>query len=211
MIVRNVMTKDIVTVGPKTSLKTLATLFRRSDISGVPVVEDDRVVGIVSETDLVRKEEAPLEERSGVRRLLRRPAPDEKLLTAGNVSGVMTSPVVVVESWMSVAAAAYRMVEHKVNRLPVVENEKLVGIVTRADLVSAFARTDGAILGELRTEVLPSLGLSPNDVSITVDRGWVTLSGEVDDARDARSLEHATRCVIGVVDVISDLGVRVPV
>ncbi|MGZ4393453.1 MAG: CBS domain-containing protein [Gaiellaceae bacterium] len=214
MIVRQIMSPNVITVTPETSLKELSSLLAKRRISGAPVVESGVVLGVVSETDVVLKEEAPLGEPASFFRRRGHRRNREALLEATCVRDVMSTPAVTIEPWMSVSAAALLMVDRDVNRLPVVDREKpvekLVGIVTRADVVKAFARSDSDIKRELREVTLPSLGLSPNDIDVSVQDGVVSLEGNVEDERDARTLLHASRGVIGVVRVDSRLAVPTP-
>lgn len=209
MRIDEVMSRDVVTVSPDTPLKEVAALLADRAISGVPVVENDRVVGVVSESDLVRKEYAPAEDRP---RLLARLAGRRKnLVDAVTAGDAMTVPATTVEPWTSVCWAACLMVEHDVNRLPVVEHGRLLGIVARADLVRAFARSDDDVAREIVEEVLPSFSLLPSAVTVTVEQGQVTLAGELADERDVQALPQAVRRVAGVVRVDSTLTTRVPV
>ena len=106
----------------------------------------------------------------------------------------------------SVSWAAALMTELNVNRLPVVEDDKLVGIVARADLVRAFARPDVEIETEINEDVLlHTLWVDPDTVSLIVIRGMVTISGEVENRSTAELIEAYIRRVPGVVSVHSDL------
>lgn len=208
MRVRDVMTTDVVTITPTAPLRAVAGLFAERGISGAPVVLNGEVLGVISASDIVAKESAPEEEPPGrLRRLLGRGR--RSLLEARTASQAMASPAETVEPWMSVAAAAWLMVEHDVNRLPVVERGKLVGIVTRADLVRAFARSDEDIAREIRDEVLPSLGLSPNDIAVTVEQGKVRLANGA-PAIESEVLPRAVQRVVGVVAVEASPSVRSP-
>jgi CBS domain-containing protein len=208
MRVDAIMSHPVVTVTPDTPLKEVASLLAEKAISGVPVVEGDRVLGIVSESDVIRKEHAPDEEpphRFGRLRGARR-----SLVGAVTAGEAMTAPSLTVEPWVSICWAACLMAEHDVNRLPVVDRDRLVGIVARADLVRAFARSDAEVEREIVDEVLPSLSLSPNDVSVTVEHGEVVLAGEVDIEADAAALARSVQRVVGVVRVQSAVRVRIP-
>jgi CBS-domain-containing membrane protein len=102
----------------------------------------------------------------------------------------------------SISEAARRMVEHQVNRLPVLNDGSLVGIVSRGDLVRAFTRSDEEILEELRNDVLPNkLWISPEDVDITVVGGQVTVGGRVSTRTDADLIEAFAWRLAGVVSV----------
>ncbi len=204
MRVRDVMSTEPVSVSPATSLRHLAKLLDARGISGVPVVDGSNVVGVVSKADIVGKEqESEAEHPRPLLRRMRRARPSPR--TAGDA---MSSPVVTVDGHTSLAGAAWLMTQHDVARLPVLERGRLVGIVTRSDLVRAFARSDEEIRREIVEEVLPTLAASPNDLTVEVHDGEVTLRGVVEDELDARCLPHAVRAVVGVVDVAAEISAR---
>ena len=197
------MTRDVVTVTPETPLKVVAATLLGLGVSGLPVCDrDGRVLGVVSESDVLFKELGPeTRGRAFFPELAR--SEKEHARTAGEA---MTAPAVVTEPGKPVWQAARKMLEHDVNRLPVVDEGKLVGIVTRADLVSAFHRPDAELERELRDEVLTrTLWIDPHDVEIDVDLGDVHLSGEVDTKTSAELVEEYAARVPGVVSVRSDL------
>lgn len=199
MNVTDVMTHDVVTVEPGASLKEAARLLAANRVSGLPVVTSEgAVLGIVSEADVLAKE-------SDVAGNAPR-AEGHDLHDARVVGEAMTAPALTIEPSRRVAAAAKMMVEHSVNRLPVVENGKLVGIVTRADLVRAFVRTDAEIATEIREDVVEhSLRLDPDEVQVEVNDGEVTFRGRVDNRADAELLPKVAGRVPGVVTVHSQL------
>jgi CBS domain-containing protein len=199
MRVREVMTTDVVAVEPTTPLRAVAALLAERRISGVPVVLNGAVLGVVSESDIVAKESGPEQEVPGLLgRLFGRGR--RSLVDARTASQAMSAPAVTVESWMSVAAASWLMVEHDVGRLPVADRGELVGIVTRSDLVRAFARSDEDIAREIREEVLPSLSVPPNALTVAVEQGEVRLEGEIAEAEE-EPVTRAVRRVVGVVGV----------
>jgi CBS domain-containing protein len=204
MIVEELMTKDVVTVRPETPLKEVARLLRDRGISGVPVVADDHLLGVVSETDIVMKERG----RLFTGRRLKRVA--EQKRTAATAGEAMTSPVVTIELWRTATGAATLMLDYDVNRLPVLDNQdRLVGILTRADLVRAFARSDAEIAREINEDVVVrSFWLEPATITVTVVDGEVTLEGEVGSEPVADSLVSAVERVAGVVSVDSSLTLR---
>jgi CBS domain-containing protein len=207
--VEELMSRDVITVAPKSPLRVVAETMARHRISGVPIVEGGRFLGVVSEADILEKE--AVEERpDALRRLLRRTASQTKK-TARTAGEAMTSPAVTVPPHRDVAQAARLLVERGINRLPVVaEDGKLVGIVTRADLVRAFVRSDEELARELREDVvIRTLWLNPNELEVTVKDGEVKLSGEVDQKSDAELLERFAARVPGVVFVRSELRWRV--
>jgi CBS domain-containing protein len=202
--VAEAMTRDVVTVSPQTPLKEAAELLARHRISGIPVVDESGVVGVLSEADIVARSTGSRESRSLIREFLstRDPGPDMEAASAGEA---MTSPAITIAPERLVAEAARVMVERGVNRLPVVDGSQLVGIVTRADLVRAFVRPDDELEREIREDVAGALWIDPSQLEITVENGAVTLAGEVERRVDADLLERFAAAVPGVVSVSSDL------
>jgi CBS domain-containing protein len=206
MKVEQLMTHDPLTVRLDTSLKDVAAILSSQGISGLPVLDgDSRVLGVVSEADILRKEQGLGGPRGGVLGWLDRGAPDPKL-EARTAGEAMTSPALTIGPGRPAAEAAKLMVERGINRLPVISRGRLVGIVTRADLVRAFHRPDEEIEREIRDDVLLStLWIDPKRVSISVADGEVSLSGEVETRTQAELVEAYVRRVLGVVDVHSEL------
>jgi CBS domain-containing protein len=142
MNVRDVMTSDVVTVLPGQSLKEVARLLAERGISGVPVEDGTgSVLGVISEGDLLIRENGTHPRRGGPLAWFLDPLDVVDRLKLGErVAGeAMSSPPLTIGADRSVRAAAALMLAEGVNRLPVIEAGKLVGIVTRADLVRAFA------------------------------------------------------------------------
>ena len=209
MRVEEIMTTDVITVEPGTSLKDVATRLIERGISGLPVVEGDEVVGVISEADLLAKERTGPRERGGLLgRLLDRPAAREKLKLEARLAGeAMTAPAITVPAYWTVAGTAERMLTEGINRLPVVSQGRLVGIVTRADLVRAFARSDAEIERELQEQITleQELAYDRNAVDVQVRDGETTLSGRVDRRSLAELLPRIVARVPGVVRVQSEL------
>ena len=209
MKVKDLMTTDVVSIGPEASLKDVAGILAERRISGLPVVDAERrVLGVVSEADILYKARGS-EEKSGgfLGWLLLEGVESDAKLTARTAGEAMTTPVISVGPERPVAEAASRMVEYGVNRLPVLdEGGKLVGLVSRADVVRAFTRTDAEIMREIREDViLKTLWISPERVSVTVAKGEVALSGQVETKNDAELLPRFVERVPGVVSVKSEL------
>jgi CBS domain-containing protein len=199
------MNPDVVTVGPRTPLKEVARLLVTRRISGVPVLDDDgTVLGVVSEADILVKERG----RPGgslFERVLDLGTASEKY-GARDAADAMTTPAVTIRPTRSVSEAAALMLERGVNRLPVVDpHGKLVGIVTRADLVRAFVREDEEIESEIRDDVVLKTFWSPHRFHVEVRNGEVTLDGEVADADSADMLLRSVERVPGVVNIRSRL------
>ena len=115
--------------------------------------------------------------------------------------------MVTIGAKRSLAEAANAMIDEDVNRLPVVDDERcLIGIVTRADLVRAFVRSDEEIVREIREDVLRrALWIEPDSVTVVVEDGEVRLSGEVETKADAELIPSFVQRVPGVVSVLSKL------
>ncbi|MEV7535570.1 CBS domain-containing protein [Streptomyces hydrogenans] len=181
--VGGLMTDDVVSALPDTSFRDVAKLLAEHDITGLPVVDaDDHVVGVVSESDLLAR----------------------RALTA---RGVMSTPAVTVHAEEAAADAARLMVRRGVERLPVVdEEERLVGIVTRRDLLRVFLRPDPEIRRRIREEVLAdAMDLPPDAVDVHVLDGVVTLAGRLRQRSQASTLRRLAERVEGVVAVVDRL------
>jgi CBS domain-containing protein len=203
--VEAIMSADVVTVAPSTPLKEVALLLLEHGVSGLPVVEEDGfVAGVVSEGDIVSKERgvAPPPARHAYEWLFGPAERDPQKRVARTASDAMTSPAVVVSPHASVASAARLMVERSVNRLPVVHAGRLVGIVTRADLVRVFTRGDEELEREIREDVVHHLlWITPRHLDVTVSDGDVTLAGEVETRTEAELIGAYAARVPGVVSV----------
>lgn len=207
MKVSDVMSTDIVTVTPDTPLKDAATTMLEAGVSGLPVVDDGFLVGIITEADFVDREAAndpPMRYRLLGVLFGRRTGRTNSGRTVGDV---MSTDLVTVEGNMSVARAARFMVDHGVKRLPVVdESGRLAGVISRADVMTVFVRPDDAIAGEvsdlLSKGVLP---IAPGDVNVTVDAGIITLAGSVNARVDAQVLEDIASHMDGVLGVVNQL------
>lgn len=208
MRVTDVMTSDVVSIGPEGALSDVARILADRRISGLPVVgARGEVLGVVSEADILLKEAGKDRHGGGLlARLLLTGLEDSWKLDARTAGEAMSTPPVTVEPERSVNEAAARMIEFDVKRLPVVENGKLIGIVTRADLVRAFVRSDAEILAEINDDVLRrALWVSPELVSVTVSKGDVTIAGAVETKAEAELLVRFVHSVPGVVSVRSEL------
>jgi CBS domain-containing protein len=179
----------------------------------MPVVgADGAVVGVISEADVLAKERDEYDGRGALARLLHRPDPSEDDKLAARTAGeAMTSPAIAVEADWTIPTVAQMMLRHRINRLPVLRAGRLVGIVTRADLVRAFARSDEEIAEEIREAVAlqeaMSFGIAP--IEVRVEAGEATLSGTVPSHDDAVALADVAGNVPGVVSVRSDITWRI--
>jgi CBS domain-containing protein len=198
----------LVSVSQDTTLKQVAELMVEHEISGLPVVDaDGRVLGVISEADVIRGETGGTGGQGMIARARAIADPDSLSIprTAGEA---MSSPAVTIRDDETVVEAAHRIDERGVNRLPVVDEDgRLVGIIARADVVRAFARSDEAIADAVREEVERALGLASDAVQVAVSDGEVLLSGEVDTDANAKLAAFFAMRVPGVVAVRSELQV----
>lgn len=209
MKVKDVMTTAVRRVGAGATLKEAATLMADHCISGLPVVgPDGTVVGVVSEGDILFKETGPAPKAGLVARLFSlRISELAAKLEARTVGEAMTAPAVTVRPNAPVSEAASMMLDRNVKRLPVVDEfGKLLGIVSRADLVRAFVRDDEEIAREIREEALRrSLWVDPDLLKVTVERGEVRLEGRVETEAEAEIVPRIVQRVPGVVSVLAKL------
>jgi CBS domain-containing protein len=223
MLASEIMTRDVKTIGPDATIDEAIATLLSAHVSGMPVVDaTGRLVGVVSEGDFLHRAEI------GAAR--RKPRWIEFLLGPGDVaesyvlshgrkvSEVMTRDVVTVEESTPLTEIGEIMQKRRVKRLPVVSGEHLVGIITRADLLralsAAFAArpaptpaecTDKAILGRLLAELQTQGFASPRTLDVTVDKGVVTLRGEIFDERQRQALAVAAENIGGVTKVVDQL------
>lgn len=195
------MTASVVTIEPDAPLKEAAVLMGRHRISGLPVIEADRLVGIITESDFVSR--LAVDGGGLLAALLGRKHAE----LGGTVGEAMTPEPLTIGPDESVSAAARVMSEHSVKRLPVVDRDgKLIGLVSRADLMSVFARPDERIESDIVNEgVVGLIGADRESVGVRVDSGVVHLAGTVGSVTEKRMLEEFARRVAGVVSVESSL------
>ncbi len=212
MKVAEVMTRGVVAVRPETPLKDVAALMVEKGISGVPVVDDaGAVLGVVSEADFVIKERGAAAVRhrllAGIFGESKRTQAELAKIEATTAGEAMTSPAITVDAADTLQWAAEQMANRRINRLPVVESGLLVGIVTRADVVRAFVRSDAELERLVREEVLAktAFGLEPATFDVSARGGVVRLAGRVDRRSLADTIVEVTRGLGGIVGVESEL------
>ena len=203
MRVSDIMTTKVFTATRDMPLRLAATRMLEYGISGMPVVDEDRVLGVISETDILFKERTAPERQGLVDWLVHYGEdPPAAKLSARTVGHAMTAPAVTIGSGKLVAEAASLLLDLGIDRLPVVDGDQLVGIVTRADLVRAFCRQDEEIEREIRDDVIfRSLWLNPTRVKVEVKDGCVTLEGRVENEGVARQIVQFVQRVPGVVSI----------
>jgi CBS-domain-containing membrane protein len=220
--VEDVMTREVVAARPDTPFKDLVRLLYEHRVSGVPVIDasSDRLVGIVTETDLLGTEEA--ESAAGAetggrgRSLLewlvhpRRLAAVQRRAADLSAQDVMHRDVITAVPGMRVRDAVHAMLRAGVKRLPVVDGDgRVVGIVSRRDLLAPYLRPEQEIAREVIQDVIVGvMWLDPATIQVEVDRGVVTLNGQVDRKSTKDILAALVRRVDGVVGVEDRLTYR---
>jgi CBS domain-containing protein len=201
--VSDVMTRTVVVVSDSAPFKDVVRRMQEFRVSALPVVDDDQhLVGIVSEADLILKEDPELEE--GGHLFERRHHRHDREKAAGLVAReLMTTPVVTVGPAATLGEAARLMHRKGVKRLPVVNGMgRIFGILSRADLLKVFLRDDGEIEQEVRQDVIRrTLWIDPDTVSVTVHDGVVHLEGQLERRSLIPVLDRLVTAVEGVVGV----------
>lgn len=210
MKVAELMTRDVATVTEDIPLREAATLLAEKGISGLPVVDGNgAVVGVLSEADIVVKAGGAPRGSRLLGWLLESDVGLEEKIRAQTVGDAMSAPAITIEPNRPIHEAAKLMASEGVNRLPVVDEGALVGIVTRADVVRAFTRTDAEIATEIEDDILRrTLWLEPGSVAVAVEDGAVTLDGEVETDADVELLPVFVSRVPGVISVEANVRSR---
>jgi CBS domain-containing protein len=217
------MTREVKTIAPDATIEEAIAILLGARVSGMPVVDGlGRLVGVVSEGDFLHRAELGSAKR--------KPRWIEFLLGPGDiaesyvlshgrkVNELMTRDVATVEESAALTEIVDVMEKRRVKRVPVVSGDRLVGIITRADLLRALSasiagkpaagpaeRTDPAILEKLMTELKDQGFASPRTLDVTVDQGVVTLKGEIFDERQRQALIVAAENIAGVTKVVDEL------
>jgi CBS domain-containing protein len=226
MRARDVMTRKVRTISPDADVKAVAKLLASGRISAVPVVDGKRhVLGIVSESDLIRRPETgTTKRRSWWLQLLADPrdlARDYAKSRAVRARDVMSSPVISISPATDLADVADLLESRGIKRVPVVQNGKLVGIVSRRDIVRALARnakpghgrkrSDAQISEAIHHEIKATRFISDVFVNVSVSKGVVELSGLVSDQAQRDALRVLVEATPGVTAVRNRLAIRSPV
>lgn len=209
--VSDVMTAPVSTVSPDAPLKDVARVLIDRGVGGVPVVAaDGTILGVVSDADFLVKEQGVhgVQHRRLARLLGESEATRAQLEKVGarTAGQAMTAPAITIEPTRSIHEAAALMTQRNVNRLPVVDHGRLVGIVSRADLVRAYLRTDEELVEIVREDVLRRiLWLDPATFTVEAHDGEVIVRGHVERLSTARMVEEAITMVPGIVSATVDL------
>ncbi|MEU6370122.1 CBS domain-containing protein [Streptomyces sp. NPDC046931] len=208
--VAELMTRAVVRARRDMPFKEIVKLLAENDVTAVPVVDDlDRPMGVVSEADLLRKS-AEQADPSGLAPIPHLEAWERAKAEVARAEELMSAPAVCARPEWNVVEAARLMEVQKVKRLPVVdEADRLVGIVSRADLLRIFLRRDEAIRDEITQDVLEgTLGPAASEVTVDVREGQVALGGSVESKSLIPILERLCRSVDGVVSVSEHIAYR---
>lgn len=193
MNVVDLMTTEVISVSRDTGLREAARLMFRNRVSGLPITEPDgTLAGIITEADFLRLEVGRQEGTRG---------------QGDTVGDVMSRGVVTVRPDVEIYEAAKIMTTQEVKRLPVVDDDdRLLGVISRADIVSLFTRPDDVIEDEIREDLIRRvLFIDPDGIQVDVSNGVVTLSGEMETKSEASMLEELTNRLDGVLRVESEL------
>lgn len=207
--VASVMTpaEKVVTVRPGTPYKEIVRLLTEHRISALPVLgEGEHVLGIVSEADLLPKESRAQQPVPGRAPLTPTEARSRHKAEAATALELMTTPVVTITAERDVSEAARLMEEHRIKRLPVIGPERrLVGIVSRRDILRVFLRSDADLLDDVHTLLVDDFWIAPEGWDVQVTDGTVRLAGRLANRSTVRIAESAVRRIDGVVAVESEL------
>jgi len=207
MKLRDLMTPDVITVGPDASLKEAARRMIEAGVSGLAVtLTDGQLVGIITEADFVATEaDRRHKKRAGLLRLVYREVelPAHERL----VRDMMSTDLVVLGPEADHAEAARLMEREGIKRIPVVDADgRLLGLVSRSDILRVFARSDQEIIEEIEQHVIGDiLWIDPMRVNIQCSEGNVTLRGRLETRTDAELLARLTARVDGVISVANHL------
>ena len=216
----DIMSRDVISVGPDAPVREVASTMLMRRISGLPVVDaEGRVLGIVSEGDLIRRPEIQTDQprRGWLSWFLSDEERARDFIKSHGLKAreVMTQPAICVAPDMPLAEVVRLMERHRIKRLPVIENGKLAGLVTRTDLLRALATHQAASPAGLNDQELReriNAILRDEDwavsaiVNVQVENGVAQLWGTVESASQRQALLIAVRGVHGVRDVQAHLG-----
>jgi CBS domain-containing protein len=207
---REIMSSPVVSARPETPVRQIVELMLRSRISGLPVVDDDqRVLGVVTEADLLEKEDRPFPQPPllswhGRSLRLERMLSRYRKATGTVARDVMTENIITASEETNAQELAHLMLRHNINRILILRAGRLAGIVTRADILKVFLRSDQSILQTIRETLARELYIDPATLTLTCADGIVTAAGTVERHSDWALMVKWIRSVDGVVAVRAD-------
>jgi CBS-domain-containing membrane protein len=196
MRARDIMTTPVLTVTPDTTIKDAARTLATRGFTALPVMDDDdRLIGIVTEADLVR-DRIPRDPRAHIL-----PGYDEHATgpVTTTVGQVMTTPVTAMGPGTDVALLAAALLDAKQRSMPIVDGSRVVGIVTRRDIVATVARDDTTVAEDVRHRL--ELYGGPDRWRVECHEGVVTIGDRFDDETDRHIVSVLAEAVPGVVRV----------
>ena len=208
-VVADVMALGVVSAPLETVFKDLVSALAHNRVSSLPIVNaSHQVVGVVSEADLLARVAGELGRAPGVHRFAG-PGDQHQAAHGSTARELMTAPAVTVGMLTPIAEAVRLAARAKVRRMPVVDQHgRLVGIVTRADLLRPFLRSDAEIDEEIRGFLRRGMKLTDPTVGVSVCEGVVTLTGELDRQLTVRRLIDHVSAISGVIEVRNRLTTR---
>jgi CBS domain-containing protein len=200
--VKDVMSTHVIAVRQRAGYKEMAAMLHDQRVSAFPVIDDDnKVIGVVSETDLLAKEALEGTVPWTLQGLPRQHVPSQ--VNGVTAAELMTKPAVTIGPDKSVTDAARLMFNMRVKRLPVVSDDgTLIGIVTRSDVLSVYSRPDAEIQRQVTQDLISGTFLcDPDRFTVTVTDGIVTIEGTPETAVAGHDIIDAIRHMEGVVTV----------
>lgn len=214
----DVMTRNVITVSPESELQEIASLLLEHGISAVPVVDaEDRVIGIVSEGDLIRRIEDEGEHRKSwwLRLLSGHGAADYVKTHGRRAAEIMTPNPITIDEEMPLHRIATLLEKHRIKRVPVVKEGKLTGVVSRSNLLRGFSVAPPAVSAtaddrEIREAILKELDdntdVLVDRINVIVTDGRVQLWGLVENQQEKMAVQVAAENALGVTAVENHLG-----
>ncbi|HET8640644.1 MAG TPA: CBS domain-containing protein [Pseudonocardiaceae bacterium] len=190
------MTKKVVTTGPHSTVREAAKWLSSHGFTALPVVDsDDVLLGIVTEADVVR-DRFPRDARALLADRAAGSTETAAEAAPATVGEIMSTPAMALPAGTDIAEVAKYMLRHQIRSLPIVDGKRLVGIITRRDLVRCLARTDAEIAADVRRRLEVYGG--PDRWSLRVRQGHVTMVDSLDDPVDAHVAKIIALSVPGV-------------
>ena len=218
----DVMVRDVITIGPEDTVADAAKLIAQNDVSALPVVDDDgELVGVISEGDLMNREEIGTEVHHPW--WIEAVTPAATLATefakahGKKVEEVMSEDVITATEDTPLAEIASLLERNRIKRIPIVKDGKLVGIVSRSNLVQALASSNGGSSAaaqdasrNIRAELLSRLEQQQSwtdfgSRNIIVTDGKVHLWGLISSEAERKALISLAEGVPGVKQVIDEM------
>jgi CBS domain-containing protein len=197
----DVMTSPVVAVGPTVGVREVASLMLTRRISGIPVVsEHGQLLGIVTECDLLHREARAAEPEA---------ASAAEKATAVTVREIMTAPVITVADDTPVRDIAELMLRTQINRVPVVRDGRLVGIVSRADVLRGLVRPDEAVATAVRQVLRDGVRIDLSHLRFWVRNGVVSLEGVLESRCERELARRAVEAIDGVIEIDDRITCRI--